>query len=84
MYTNQFFPSPFVDLNGNPVKRSKWEYHYSYDPFVVWRGGENDQIQDSVYSDRLIQWDHEKYNDSIFKVFGNHGQLFYDREPELI
>jgi hypothetical protein len=31
----------YVDLDGNPVKRTRWDYPYSYDPYVVWKQGYN-------------------------------------------
>lgn len=40
---------------------------------------------DSVYSDRMFGWDHEKYNECCRKVWGDEGQLFYDdRRPEEV
>ncbi|TXG76186.1 hypothetical protein E6Q11_05135 [Candidatus Dojkabacteria bacterium] len=38
----------------------------------------------TVYSDRLIQWDYERYNEMCKRHFGNHAQAFYDRAPEKI
>ncbi len=38
----------------------------------------------TVYSDRLYQWDYKKYNDLCKKHFGNEGQYFSGRKPELI
>lgn len=52
-----------VDLQGNVVERTKEEYPYSYDSYVVNRYGENDEINNTMWSDRLKQWDHEKFNE---------------------
>ena len=38
----------------------------------------------SVYSDRLYQWDSEKYNTCCQKIWGNEGQSFYGRDAESI
>lgn len=38
----------------------------------------------TVYSDRLHQWDYKKHNELCKKHFGNEGQYWGNREPELI
>jgi hypothetical protein len=38
----------------------------------------------TVYSDRLFQWDHEKYNRLCQKHFGDEGQVFYNRKSDKI
>lgn len=39
-YNDDWFKNPFghmyLDLDGNPVRRTKDEYPYSYDAYVVW------------------------------------------------
>lgn len=37
---------------------------------------------DTVYSDRLFQWDHEKYNKTRHRLFGNEGQGWFGIPPE--
>lgn len=40
---------------------------------------------DSVYSDRMIGWSMDKYNQCCKEVWGNIGQCFYgDRKPEEV
>ena len=58
---------------GNPVERTKDKYPYSYDPFVVWKTEEDVKQNNTVYSDRLKQWDYEKYSGLCQKHFGNQG-----------
>jgi hypothetical protein len=36
---------------------------------------------ESVYTDRLWQWDHEKHDALCLKHFGNEGQYWNDRDP---
>lgn len=49
-----------LGLTQNPNPKDKWSHPYSYDSFIVWYG--NARKGDSVvYSDRLVQWDYEKY-----------------------
>ena len=45
---------------------------------------ENKEINDTVYSDRLYQWDYEKYNKLCEKHFGDKGQYFSNRNPKNI
>ena len=73
-----------LDINGNQVERSKSEYPYSYDFFVTHRFGENSEFNSMAYSDRLLQWDWDKFNECCRKVWNNHGQLFGDRKPKQI
>lgn len=73
-----------VDEHGQQVNRSKRDYPYSYDGFVTWRGGENDEAASTIYSDRLLQWDYEKHNDLCLKHFGNEGQYWDSRSPSKI
>lgn len=74
-----------VDEFGNPVSRTKQTHPYSYDGFVLWRGGENNEATATVYSDRLLQWDYEKHNKLCMKYFGDEAQLWWDkRSPQQI
>lgn len=76
--------SLYIDLEGNPVKRTPRTHPYSYDAYVQWRGGANDEITSSVYSDRMIQWDYQKFTKLREKHFGNGGQYFGGRNPAKI
>ena len=56
------------------------------------RTGDNENVQfftgitptDSVYSDRLYQWDYKKFNECCETVWGNSGQMFDGRESKDI
>lgn len=72
---------PYQDLDGLPIKRNPIQYPYSYDLFVTYKVGTRDDITGSVYSDRLYQWDSQKYNDLCEKHFGNRGKYFDTRNP---
>lgn len=74
----------YVDIDGNPVKRTKEDYPYSYDSFVVFKKDYNKNTNDAVYSDRLWQWDNKKYDECCMEVWGNKGQTFYGRKPKEI
>lgn len=79
-----YFSLIYQDLYGNPVERTREQYPYSYDPYVQWRDGSNEEIECCVYSDRLMQWDFDKFNSCCQKVFGDRGQLFNQRQPKQI
>jgi hypothetical protein len=72
------------DEHGVPVRRTKITNPYNYDGFVVWRGGSNSEAKDTIYSDRLYQWDYKKYNLLCLKHFGNKGQYWDDRDSKKI
>jgi len=71
------------DLNGKMVKRTPWTHPYNYDEFVVWESGTKRGCS-ADYSDRLLQWDRQKFEECCLKVFGNKGQSFDNRTPEAI
>jgi hypothetical protein len=72
-----------VDDDGRPVERTKWEYPYSYSFFVVWKSEQDKRgipgLGDA-YSDRLLQWDRDKYNRCAEAVWGDHRQMFGSSE----
>lgn len=63
-------------------QRTKKDNPYNYDSFNLWVG--SDEWDGSVYSDHLYRWDSNKYNELCMKHFGNHGQYWDNRDPELI
>lgn len=80
-----YYDSRFVDLNGKPIERTPLSYPYNYDEYVIWKDENfNEEECSAVYSDRLFQWDYEKYNKCCQEVFKNQGQQFYEREPKEI
>jgi hypothetical protein len=83
-YIKHIYYGSEMDYEGNPVKRTKKDYPYSYDPYVIYRNGKNSDVTDSVYSDRLFQWDPKLYNELSEKHFGNKGQFFSNRNIESI
>lgn len=65
----------YIDENGNPVKKTKREYPYSYDPYVYWDSHKKKEKTHTVYSDRMWQWDYAKYNQASTKAFGSAKQI---------
>jgi len=82
-FYDSFHSYTFVDLDGNLVEKDKYNYQYSYDPYVVWK---NNYLPDSsmVYSDRLMQWDFRKFNKCCLQVWNNEAQYFHSRQPKDI
>jgi len=79
-YGIEYYPEQ-VDLDGVPVRRNKFDFPYSYDPFVVWARNFDKLNSDCVYSDRLMQWDMNKFNECCKKAFGDMRQGFTSRNP---
>jgi hypothetical protein len=78
--------SRYIDMNGNPVKKDKFKCPYSYDEFVLYdnRTKECSENTQTVYSDRLMQWDYDKFNRCCMNVWENQGQYFDNRQPKDI
>lgn len=78
--------SHYRDIDGNPVERTPLTHKYSYDEFVLYKASNFDKKDCWVYSDRMLQWDREKYSEAFHKVWpGKTGcQSFWDRTPEEI
>lgn len=81
MYGNYYGPDDydkvFLDINGNPIKRTPSTHPYNYDEYVVWKEkGCDIKNSSAVYSDRLYQWDSKKFNECCEKV-GQIGQYFH-------
>lgn len=86
MYRDEFGWHDFskVDEFDKPVKRTKQSHPYSYDGFVQWRGGKNEEANGTIYSDRLLQWDFDKHDELCMKHFGNEHQHWDRRDPKKI
>lgn len=56
----------FVSINdsifkGPGERRDRYSHPYSYDPIRLW-GDEKAEASSSAYTDRLMQWDSDKYS----------------------
>lgn len=73
------YSSPYIGWYGQPVERPPHTYKYSYDPYFLYRADTFDPYTMSgEYSDRMYEWDCEKFDRCIMEVWptGNHGQYF--------
>jgi len=75
--------SQYVDENGRPIARTPLTHPYSYDSYVIW-GNSDGNSSGALYSDRLFQWNPEKYNRLCVKHFGDKGQHFDNRDPAKV
>lgn len=72
------------DIDGNPVRRTKREYPYSYDCFITFRREEGSHKKASaVYSNRMWEWDNKKF-DTAMKESGGRGQRFDQMDASVI
>lgn len=69
----------FVPVYG---EKTPYTHPYSYDPFVIFKA--DGASNNTIYTDRLRQWDYEKYSELSKKHFGNDGQFWRDRDPQKI
>jgi len=84
MYGDDFHTADTIDEFGNVVTRTKGTHPYSYDGFIQWRGGENSEATSTAYSDRLLQQNWDLHDELCEKYFGDQGQYWGQREPDLI
>lgn len=71
--------SGYIDIDGNPVERTPRTNPYTYDSHVIFRAGENSEINNTAYSDRMHDWNYEKLKELKAKYFPKAGD-YYPRE----
>lgn len=74
----------YFDLDGNPIERNPEKYPYSYEPYVQWIGDFKREKSTSVYSDRLMQWDYEKYKRCCMETWGKETSYFRNGNPKYV
>lgn len=66
----------YVDIHGSINERTPRNAPYSYDPYVVKKSARcTPLLDDAVYSDRLSQWDYDKYEAACKHAFKTGGQF---------
>lgn len=73
----------FVDEYGHEVERNPFSHPYSFDGYVVWSSGTYEEYN-TVWSDRLLQWDYDKTRRLMGVHFGSFGDYYDDRTPQKI
>lgn len=74
----------YRDEHGKPIKRTPITHPYSYDGFVTYKVHDDTEANNTIYTDRLLQWDWDKHNELCKKHFGNEGQYWSERSPDKI
>lgn len=74
---------------GGEGRRTPFTHPYNYDPFPTFICENYSQYatnisRSTIYSDRLRQWDWDKYNELCRKHFGDEGHYWDQRKPEAI
>lgn len=70
----------YRNIKGQPVKRDKHNFPYTYEPYVLWEK-DYKKTDSAVYSDRLFQWDCYKA-EKISKEIGVNLNSYTNKEPE--
>ena len=68
-YDGHCFEHLYMDLNGNPVKKTPRTHPYSYDDYVLYKSEDFDPMDSMVYHDRMMQWDREAFGKATREVW---------------
>ncbi len=71
-----------IDKYGNILNKTKQSHPYDYDPITLYLV--EGEVTNTIYNDRLSQWDYKKRNLLCKKHFNNEGDYWDNREPNLI
>lgn len=73
------YDSLYLNLKGNPVKRTPITNPYDYDEYVLFKSDKysNERPYSAVYSDRLMQWDYDRFQKCYKETFSKDSQSFY-------
>ena len=78
-------PKIYQEFLPENIVKQKHKYPYTYSPFLIFFNEKADKEgTNTIYTDRLLQWDYEKHNRLCRKHFGNEGQLWEKRDPKKI
>lgn len=75
-----------TDLYGNSVERTPYTHPYNFDQHVIWKSEDFDKtkVYSAEYSDRMLEWNREKFARCTQEVFKNQSQYFDNRKPKDI
>lgn len=78
-------PEAYHQFLPQNITKPQMSYPYNYDPFLIFFNEDAKQeAADTIYTDRLLQWDWEKHNKLCRKHFGNEGQMWGNRDHKKI
>lgn len=84
MNPERCYYSSHENIHGEPVQRTPKEYPNSYDHYCIYKSVDFNETTDTVYSDRMWQWNPEKFDACHVRVWDDLGQRFDCRKPELV
>ena len=82
---NDFYENIHVvrNIHGEPVEKTQRDYPYSYDAYCIYKSDNWSPNDSGDYSDRLMQWDYNKFGKCMKEVWGNNaGQYFTNKDPK--
>jgi hypothetical protein len=83
--TDDKIPERYHEYIPGNQEKTKDEYPYSYDPFLIYYNENAEQMATNFpYTDRLKQWDWDKYQRLCLKHFGNKSDHWHDRPADKI
>lgn len=72
-------PDRDADLQRHDPPWTKWDAPYSFDPYTIWGfAGPNKECNSTNWTDRLSEWDYDKYERIAKEVFPVGSQPFSD------
>lgn len=75
--------SRFHNIKGKPIEKTPFSHPYSYEQYEIYKSNDWSETDSGAYSDRMMQWDLDKFTRCAKKAFGiNCGQYFNDKKPE--
>lgn len=86
-YIDETGKSPVLPAPFHNVDQGDWDkssHPYSYDPFTVWTAGATAMGHHGVYTDRMRQWDYEKFSSLKREIFGTSSDYWNEFKPKDI
>jgi len=78
-------PDQYQKFLPENLSKTKNDYPYTYSPFLIFFNEEaTEGATNTIYTDRLLQWDYEKHNLLCEKHFRNKSQYWHDRDAKRI
>lgn len=72
----------YVDESDQPIERTPQTHPYSYDEYVLWRNN-REQPTSTMWSDRMRQWDHVKYQTLWEKHVGKSQYWSVNKQKQI-
>lgn len=70
--------------DGKPVTRTRQEYPYSFDDYISYENRDQPLANNSMYTDRMSEWEPNKYKELMQKHFKSENEFWGSRSPTQI